>query len=52
MAKNKVQCQKGVSLPQLLSLYGTEEQCFDALLLGVGPMVSAALNAAVLKAAA
>ena len=31
MAQNKVQFQKGVSLPQFLSIYGTEEQCFDAL---------------------
>ena len=31
MAKNKVQFQKGVSLPDYLKLYGTEDQCFDAL---------------------
>lgn len=31
MAQNKVQFQKGVSLPEFLKNYGTEEQCFDAL---------------------
>lgn len=31
MAKNKVQFQKGLSLTEFLSLYGTEQQCFDAL---------------------
>jgi len=31
MAKNKVQCQKGVSLNDFIMKYGTEEQCFDAL---------------------
>jgi len=31
MAQNKVQIQKGMSLPQFQSLYATEEQCFDAL---------------------
>lgn len=32
MAQNKVQFQKGMSLPDFLQHYGTEEQCFDALL--------------------
>ncbi|WP_232053634.1 transposase [Microbulbifer sp. GL-2] len=31
MARNKVQLQKGISLTQFLKIYGTEEQCFDAL---------------------
>jgi transposase-like protein len=31
MARNKVQFQKGVSLTEFLSQYGTEEQCFNAL---------------------
>ena len=31
MARNPVQFQKGISL-EFLSLYGTEQQCFDALL--------------------
>lgn len=31
MAQNNVQVQKGMSLPQFLEKYGTEEQCFDAL---------------------
>lgn len=31
MAQNKVQFQKGMSLPDFLKLYGTEEQCFNAL---------------------
>ena len=31
MARNLVQCQKGISLNEFLSLYGTEDQCFDAL---------------------
>lgn len=31
MAENKVQFQKGVSLPDFLKNYGAEEQCFDAL---------------------
>ena len=32
MAPNKVQFQKGISLPEFLQDYGTEDQCFDALL--------------------
>ena len=31
MAQNKVQFQKGLSLPSFLENYGTEEQCFEAL---------------------
>jgi len=31
MAQNKVQFQKGVSLPAFLEKFGTEEQCFEAL---------------------
>ena len=31
MAHNPVQFQKGISLSVFLSLYGTEDQCFDAL---------------------
>ena len=31
MAQNKVQFQKGVSLPEFMKFYGTEEQCFNAL---------------------
>lgn len=31
MAKNKVQFQKGLSLGAFLSMYGTEQQCYDAL---------------------
>ena len=30
MARNPVQFQKGISLSEFLSLYGTEQQCFDA----------------------
>ena len=29
--RNPVQFQKGISLDEFLSLYGTEQQCFDAL---------------------
>ena len=29
MARNPVQFQRGISLNQFLSLYGTEHQCFD-----------------------
>lgn len=32
MNKNKVQFQKGLSLPEFLKDYGTEEQCFKALI--------------------
>ena len=35
MARNPVQFQKGISLNAFLSLYGTEDQCFDALYQGV-----------------
>ena len=31
MARNPIQFQKGISLNEFLSLYGTEQQCFDAL---------------------
>ena len=31
VSQNKVQCQKGISLPEFMNLYGTEEQCFNAL---------------------
>ena len=31
MPRNQVQFQKGISLKQFLELYGTEQQCFDAL---------------------
>ncbi|MFT7561622.1 MAG: hypothetical protein ACI93R_003551 [Flavobacteriales bacterium] len=31
MSQNRVQFQKGISLPDYLDLYGTEEQCFSAL---------------------
>ncbi len=31
MARNPVQFQKGINLNEFLPLYGTEEQCFDAL---------------------
>uniref|UniRef100_UPI00286F06E6 transposase n=1 Tax=Desulfobulbus sp. TaxID=895 RepID=UPI00286F06E6 len=31
MAKNTIQFQKGMSLPQFLSQYGTEKQCRAAL---------------------
>jgi transposase-like protein len=31
MARNKVQFQKGISLPEFLKKYGSEDQCFDAL---------------------
>ena len=31
MAHNPVQFQKGISLNEFLSLYGTEDRCFDAL---------------------
>ena len=30
-ARNPVQFQKGISLNEFLSFYGTEEQCFEAL---------------------
>ena len=32
MARNPVQFQKGISVNAFLSLYGTEDQCFDAFL--------------------
>ena len=31
MVRNPVQFQKGISLSEFLALYGTEDQCFDAL---------------------
>ena len=31
MAKNMIQFQKGLSLPEFLSVYGTDEQCRKAL---------------------
>lgn len=31
MAKNKVQCQKGLSINAFMAKYGTEEQCEKAL---------------------
>lgn len=31
MAQNNVQFQKGMSLPEFMELYGTEEKCFEAL---------------------
>ena len=31
MAKNQVQFQKGLSLPEFLEQYGTEEQCREAV---------------------
>lgn len=31
MAKNKIQFQRGMSLPEFLSMYGTEEQCREAV---------------------
>ena len=31
MTRNPVQFQKGISLNEFLSLYATEDQCFDAL---------------------
>ena len=31
MACNKVQFQKGMSLPEFLQHYGTEDKCFEAL---------------------
>lgn len=31
MARNKVQFQKGISLPEFIKNYGTEKQCFEAL---------------------
>ncbi|MCA9397410.1 transposase, partial [candidate division WWE3 bacterium] len=31
MAKNQVQFQRGLSLPEFLKNYGTEQQCCDAL---------------------
>ena len=31
MVRNPVQFQKGISLSAFLKLYGTEDQCFDAL---------------------
>ena len=31
MAQNKVPFQKGMSLPEFITLYGTEKQCFNAL---------------------
>ena len=31
MARNPVQFQKGISLSEFLSQYGTEQQCCDAL---------------------
>jgi hypothetical protein len=31
MARNQVQFQKGISLPEFIKQFGTEEQCHDAL---------------------
>ena len=31
MARSPIQFQQGISLNEFLSLYGTEDQCFDAL---------------------
>ncbi|MFT7675540.1 MAG: hypothetical protein ACI845_003967, partial [Gammaproteobacteria bacterium] len=31
MARNQVQFQKGISLPEFLKQYGTQEQCHTAL---------------------
>ena len=50
MARNSVQFQKGISLNEFLSLYGTEEQCFDALY-RAGPTASCARTAATTEAA-
>ena len=49
MARNPVQFQKGISLNAFLSLYGTEDQCFDALYLA--PMGLCALTVAMTVAA-
>ena len=38
MSQNKVQFQKGISLPDFMGLYGTEEQCLTRYLSGDGPM--------------
>lgn len=37
MAMNRVQFQKGLSLPQFLQRYGTEEQCEEALIVARWP---------------
>lgn len=31
MAKNKIQFQRGLSLPQFISQYGTDQQCYETL---------------------
>lgn len=41
MPKNKIQLQKGLSLPKFLKAYGTEEDCKNRL----GPMAIKGLNA-------
>ena len=52
MARNPVQFQKGISLNAFLSLYGTEDQCFDALCInGDGPMGFCAPTVAMTDAA-
>ena len=51
MARNPVQFQKGISLNEFLSLYGTEQQCFDALYHGDGPTASCARTVATTEAA-
>ena len=51
MARNPVQFQKGISLNEFLSLYGTEQQCFDACTDGDGPTASCARTVATTEAA-
>ena len=52
MAQNKVQFQKGVSLPQFLSLYVPRSSVSMRYLLGASPVASVFLNGLVLNAAA
>ena len=51
MARNPVQFQKGISLNEFLSLYGTEEQCSTPCTTGDGPTASCARTVATTEAA-
>ena len=46
MARSPIQFQQGISLNEFLSLYGTEDQCFDALYQWRWPMASRARTVA------
>ena len=51
MTRSRVQFQKGISLNEFLSLYGTEQRCFDALYRWRYPTASCARTATTTEAA-